>query len=190
MLKPNLRESGSHSLLSVLANGHPPLAAEPGFDRQPPQGSGTGMMFFRRASNHLLHCWNSKRRAKSSCYPRAATGKWFGPKAELTFHRLRYNMGKQIDADGGANRYVCSVVWRPYLASVKQRLASALHILNRFHRFHKGSAFRRRRTTCWLKTREERYLLGVHPAFWSGIGITFSGCCFENVTFLAMGTEC
>jgi hypothetical protein len=42
-------------LLSVLANGHPPLAAEPGINRQPPQGSGTGMMFFRRASNHLRH---------------------------------------------------------------------------------------------------------------------------------------
>jgi hypothetical protein len=54
-LKPNLRKSGLQFLLSVLANGHPPLAAEPGINRQPPQGSGTGMMFFRRASNHLRH---------------------------------------------------------------------------------------------------------------------------------------
>lgn len=30
-------------------------------------------------------------------------------------------------------RYVCSDMWRPYLAAVRQRLPAALHILDRFH---------------------------------------------------------
>jgi hypothetical protein len=51
-------------------------------------------MFFRCASNHRLNLLEQQ--------PESGFGKWFGPKAELTFHPLRYNMDNRIGADGVA----------------------------------------------------------------------------------------
>jgi transposase len=40
------------------------------------------------------------------------------------------SLGESVCAD---IRYVCSDMWAPYLAGVKERLAAALHVLDRFH---------------------------------------------------------
>jgi transposase len=56
---------------------------------------------------------------------------WIGKdRTEKTFGKFFNEMGTEVCKGIG---FVCSDMWKPYLAVVKERLKGALHILDRFH---------------------------------------------------------